>query len=385
MSLLGEIFGPKHKGDRNDPYGYVEAAKIQAESAERLAARARADKEDLMKKMGYYDAVHVDHRPWRHRLNPHYNTRTAKAGIPMYLGKEYVDPKTGKALSNPDAWIKLEERVKEQGLDPSKLPMNYEYVPDPDDQDKVARYYSEPLIKALDTADVHANFGFKGHRSLQDKQLEKISGKNKNLLSNSDEPYSNKGGNRSLKNLVASLAPKNVKRPKSLSVQSERPKTVLELKALSRHDNSDANYKTGGLVSHKVSCGIKGKGTGQSDDIKVDMPVGSYIIDATTTAHLGDGSSTAGIKALDNMVKSISKSPVRKLIEKRIQVKKIPVAVANEEYKIDPVTVSVIGNGDLGKGSKLLERMVKRVRQHKAQGGLNLPPQALSPLEYLKV
>ena len=155
-------------------------------------------------------------------------------------------------------------------------------------------------------------------------------------------------------------------------------------------------YKKGGLVKHKdlgsftKSTGIYGPGNGRDDKIKTKIPSGSYIIDASTTANLGDGSSSSGIKVLEEVAKHIKKSKpihVVKHVEKFIKgdSKNTPVYLANEEFKFDPITVALAGGGSIDKGAKVFENMVKQVRSHKNSNGLGLPPKAKHPLEYMNI
>jgi hypothetical protein len=159
-------------------------------------------------------------------------------------------------------------------------------------------------------------------------------------------------------------------------------------------------YKKGGIIKPNVinskdiksfvkSTGIYGPGNGQEDKIRTSIPSGSYIIDASSTADLGDGSSTAGIEALEKSVKHIrSKYPqkVVKNVEHSIKKKAAltPVFVAKEEFKIDPVTVALAGGGNIKKGASMFKTMVRNLRRHKNSNGLGLPPAARDPLYYLK-
>ncbi len=59
----------------------------------------------------------------------------------------------------------------------------------------------------------------------------------------------------------------------------------------------------GGLSA--VSHFVRGGGTGRSDEINAKLSDGEYVIDAETVALLGDGSSKAGAKQLDQMREKI--------------------------------------------------------------------------------
>ena len=66
----------------------------------------------------------------------------------------------------------------------------------------------------------------------------------------------------------------------------------------------DRYYAAGGAVS--------GRGTGQSDDIPAMLSDGEYVLNATTVADIGDGSTEAGFAQLDKFVKAIQKHKGRK-------------------------------------------------------------------------
>ena len=61
------------------------------------------------------------------------------------------------------------------------------------------------------------------------------------------------------------------------------------------------------------SFAVKGPGTGRSDDIPAMLSDGEYVIDAETVALLGDGSSKAGAKKLDDLRVKIRKHKGKKL------------------------------------------------------------------------
>ena len=68
-----------------------------------------------------------------------------------------------------------------------------------------------------------------------------------------------------------------------------------------------------GGSSSSTSRAVKGPGTGRSDEIPALLSDGEYVIDAETVAMLGDGSSEAGAKRLDDFRVSIRKHKGRNL------------------------------------------------------------------------
>jgi hypothetical protein len=62
---------------------------------------------------------------------------------------------------------------------------------------------------------------------------------------------------------------------------------------------------------------VNGAGTGRSDDIPAVLSDGEYVIDAETVALLGDGSSKAGAKKLDELRIKVRKHKGKKLAKGR--------------------------------------------------------------------
>jgi hypothetical protein len=151
-------------------------------------------------------------------------------------------------------------------------------------------------------------------------------------------------------------------------------------------------FKTGGsvrpIIPFNKSKPILGPGDGQEDKIKTYIPAGAYIIDATSTSDLGNGSSSSGMKVLEKTVKKIREeypTKIVKHVEKYVKKnsKLVPVYLANEEFAIDPVTVALKGGGSVTQGAKIFDSMVKKLRAHKNSNGLKLPPKAHDPFHYM--
>ena len=75
-----------------------------------------------------------------------------------------------------------------------------------------------------------------------------------------------------------------------------------------------AEYKLGGLVRKYQSGGhVRGPGSGRSDDIPAVLSDGEYVIDSESVALLGDGSTDAGARRLDEMRQKLRKHKAKKL------------------------------------------------------------------------
>jgi hypothetical protein len=71
---------------------------------------------------------------------------------------------------------------------------------------------------------------------------------------------------------------------------------------------------------------------------------------------------------------SIKKQPLRK----------VPCALSNGERVTPPHLVAAVGDGSFDKGAKVLRKMTKELRRHKASKGLDLPPAAHDLTVYYK-
>jgi hypothetical protein len=69
----------------------------------------------------------------------------------------------------------------------------------------------------------------------------------------------------------------------------------------------------GGKMGGRESFAVDGVGTGRSDEIPALLSDGEYVIDAETVAMLGDGSSKAGAKRLDDFRVKVRKHKGRNL------------------------------------------------------------------------
>lgn len=90
---------------------------------------------------------------------------------------------------------------------------------------------------------------------------------------------------------------------------------------LQRYKKGDREFLKG--YSHggaHEGFAVEGPGTGRSDDIPAVLSDGEYVIDAETVALLGDGSSKAGAKKLDQMRVAIRKAKGKNLAKGKFSV-----------------------------------------------------------------
>jgi hypothetical protein len=74
------------------------------------------------------------------------------------------------------------------------------------------------------------------------------------------------------------------------------------------------NVALGGLIQKYQTGGhVRGPGTGRSDDIPAVLSDGEYVIDSESVALLGDGSTDAGARRLDQMREKLRKHKAKKL------------------------------------------------------------------------
>ena len=85
--------------------------------------------------------------------------------------------------------------------------------------------------------------------------------------------------------------------------------------------------KAGGAIhgyahgsSPRREFAVQGRGTGRSDSIPAVLSDGEYVMDAETVALLGDGSSSAGARKLDQFRANLRKDKGRNLAKGRFSV-----------------------------------------------------------------
>lgn len=145
----------------------------------------------------------------------------------------------------------------------------------------------------------------------------------------------------------------------------------------------------GKLVKKKINFEINGPGKGQDDLILTRLEPSAYIVPSDATSMFGDGATDAGQETLKDFVSHYASiiGPTKngKKIKPVKEEHSVVARVANGETEIPRRFVTnVLGEGSNKVGVKLLDKMVKNIRLHKASKGDKLPPKALHPLEYMQ-
>lgn len=137
---------------------------------------------------------------------------------------------------------------------------------------------------------------------------------------------------------------------------------------------------------------IVGKGKGQEDLIKDDkVREGSWIWDATTVGHCGDGSTKAGQQEIKKLEEHVLKGGHSKRFQALATGGKaaakppiVPCALSDGERATPTAIVTAAGDGDNEKGAARFRAVTKYLRRHKISNGTELPPAAPDIIKLFK-
>jgi len=105
--------------------------------------------------------------------------------------------------------------------------------------------------------------------------------------------------------------------PGTLGEETFRAVSGIPEEPVGMSHGGDMGYSRG---SSRESFAVEGPGTGRSDDIPAVLSDGEYVIDAETVALLGDGSSKAGAKKLDELRVKVRKHKGKNLAKGKFSV-----------------------------------------------------------------
>lgn len=132
--------------------------------------------------------------------------------------------------------------------------------------------------------------------------------------------------------------------------------------------------KTSGLLRSHVA--------GRTDRLPMGVPANSHVIPADVVSGLGQGNTIAGGHLLDHMFGNMKpmktghtmpKSP-RGVMSSGGATHGVPIMAAGGEYIVHPDHVAHVGQGSHAVGHKILDKMIKNVREHTIKTLKGLPP-----------
>lgn len=109
----------------------------------------------------------------------------------------------------------------------------------------------------------------------------------------------------------------------------------------------------------KASGLLRSHVPGRTDRLPIGVSANSYVIPADIVSGLGQGNTMSGAHLLDNMFGDMKP---KKGMAKGGTAPSVPIIAAGGEYIVHPDIVTHIGGGDYRKGHRLLDQMVKNVR-----------------------
>lgn len=223
-----------------------------------------------------------------------------------------------------------------------------------------------------------------------------VPGNSHRVISRNIEEMIRAGHKRS--QAVAAALENARKHPKAAQggVASE-PLEHLALGGLSANDGSPwfirreeanmLNPHTGGFLNSSIA--------GRTDRIPQAVAADSYVIPADVVSGLGQGNSLAGADILNKALhmgpygttatahsahSSIPRAPAPfrdtgqgASLAKGGVSSHVPVIVAGGEFIIPPHIIARLGDGDMRKGHRIMDEMVRRVRVHTAKKIAKLP------------
>lgn len=137
---------------------------------------------------------------------------------------------------------------------------------------------------------------------------------------------------------------------------------------LNKGDMEKASYHRGkpvvGLLRSKVA--------GRTDRLPIEVLEDSYVIPADVVSGWGQGNTEAGAKILDQMFGS-HHDQGHKMADGGYVPRKISIVAAGGEYIVHPSAIRSFGGGDMQKGHKILDKMVKSKRMATAKHMQKLP------------
>lgn len=140
---------------------------------------------------------------------------------------------------------------------------------------------------------------------------------------------------------------------------------------------------------------LNGQSLGRADSVKTTAPSGSYVMPADVISGLGEGSTLAGARVMQEIVSSGPHgTPLPRMTHGRgpptplhvaapaeakgggVQEsasERTPVALSDGEFVVSPQQVAMLGGGDVKRGHRILDALVVKLRKRHIKKLSSLP------------
>ena len=140
-------------------------------------------------------------------------------------------------------------------------------------------------------------------------------------------------------------------------------------------------------VQHEIHEGpIHSSVAGRTDHLPVHVPNSSYVLPADLVSGMGEGNTMAGFAHLRRMFGGTpygggsapynqeSSLPYGAHMAKGGKTPGVPIVAAGGEHVLTPEQVKGIGDGDIARGHRVLDKWVVKMRQELIKTLKKLPP-----------
>lgn len=139
---------------------------------------------------------------------------------------------------------------------------------------------------------------------------------------------------------------------------------------LNKGDTERASLKVG--RGHPHVGLIRSAVPGRTDRLPLHVWEDSYVVPADVVSGWGQGNTEAGARILDAMQQGHARQGGM-AAGGRVALHRVPIVAAGGEYIFHPHAVRSMGGGDMAKGHRVLDKMVRTKRMSTARRMQNLP------------
>lgn len=118
---------------------------------------------------------------------------------------------------------------------------------------------------------------------------------------------------------------------------------------------------------------IRSSVPGRTDRLPIQVWEDSYVVPADVVSGWGQGNTEAGAKLLDMMQNGHNLQGTKMAEGGAAGMRTVPIVAAGGEYVFHPNAIRSMGGGDMRKGHKILDKMVRSKRTKTAKHMQSLP------------